>query len=116
MGLPLLFMQTSFVIGNKLWQIPVLLFSILFPALLFFDFISRRYLHRCFIKRIVVLTLLLLLSEMEFYALPFSINQVEMEFTVLAVLLILLFTLLAALLLVHIMVQKNKIVIVQKDI
>ena len=116
MALPLLFLRPICVVGNNIWQIPVLLFSILFPALLIFDFLSRKYLRHSTYRRILVLTVLLVLSELEFYSLPFRINQFQIEFTFVPVLLLMFFTILAALLLVQIMKQKNNLVIIQKEI
>ena len=116
MALPFLFLKPNMVVGNELWQIPVLLFSILFPALLLYDYVSRTYMRKCFKRRVCILTGILVLSELEFYSLPFRISQIRMEFEMTTVLVLFLFTLLAAILLALIMVQKNGIVIIQKDI
>ena len=116
MGLPVVFLYPNLIVGNEVWQILVLLFAILFPALLFFEFVSRKYLRHSYYWRALVLIVLFVLSELEFYSLPFRISQVKIEVSLLLVLLMLSFTIIAAALVIQIMKLKNDLVIVQKEI
>lgn len=116
MGLPVVFLYPNLIVGNEVWQIPVLLFAILFPALLFFDFVSRKYLRHSYCRRALVLIVLFVLSELEFYSIPFGISQVKIELNLLLVLILLSFTIIAAALVIQIMKLKNDLVIIQKEI
>lgn len=116
MGLPVVFLYPNLIVGNEVWQIPVLLFAILFPALLFFEFVSRKYLRHSYSRRILVLIILLALSEVEYYSLPFGLNQVKFELSLLPTIIMLLFTILAAAIVNEILKLTNELVIVQKEI
>ena len=116
MGMPWLFLKPVCVVGSNIWHIPVLLFSIFFPALLLFDFLCRKYLRHSFYYRLLVLWGLLALAELEFYSLPFHISQIKTEFANTQLIVLVFFTLLATVLLLPIMEKRRQLIIVQKEI
>lgn len=77
--LPAVFFPANFNFGDNLWQIPVVLFFISVSTLLLFEFMLRKYLNNSSVLSSIVLALVFAVLALGFYALPFKINQVNIE-------------------------------------
>ena len=116
MGFPVLFFNGNFLFGSKIWKMLICLFFVLFPVLLFFENIFQRY--RLFSNRLqfIVLAVLFILSEIEFFYIPREFSQVEYVGNWITNSLLLFFAVLASFVVSKFLIPKQKLIIVQKDI
>jgi hypothetical protein len=116
MAIPVLFFYGDFTFGSKIWNMLICLYFVLFPVLLFFDNIFHRY--RLFSKglQFVVLAVLFILSEIEFFYLPSKFSQVQYLGSWITNATLLLFAVLAAFVVSKFLFPKRKLIIVQKEI
>ena len=113
---PLLFLYPEFGLGKELWKTFFSVVFVIVPVLLLYEFIIRKNLRNNYIQQFVLLAMLLIASEIEFYLLPAKITQVLYFGGITESLIFFLFAILAAFVIVKTVWLKKEIVIIQKEI
>lgn len=116
MILPVVCFHNEFRFGDEWWLVAVVFFAITFPAVLLVEFIFRKQVPSSRIFQTLVLICLLVLSEIEFTALPFELSQTQLNLNTSQLMVILLCTVPAAVVVLQILSAKKNLVIIQKEI
>lgn len=116
MSFPVLFFYGEFYFGNQFWKMVMTLFFVLFPVVLLFENIFFHYFRFLKGSQFIVLAILFILSEVEFFYLPWKYSQVEYSGNWIANLTFWIFAIIAAFVVVQFLIPKKKLIIVQKEI
>jgi len=116
MILPVVYLQTEFRFGDERLLAALVFFTATFPAILLVEFVFRKQVRLSRLFQTAVLICLLVLSEIEFVALPFEVSQIQIRVNIAQLLVILLCTVVAAVVILQILSAKKNLVIIQKEI
>ena len=116
MGFPMLFLNDIFLFKIEIWKMFLGLYQVFFPVLLLVENIFYRY--RRFSKgfQFIVLSVLFILAEIEFFYLPWKYTQVQYSGNWITNLTFWLFAIIAAFVVTQFLIPKRKLVIFQKEI